>query len=142
MTVRARRNCNPGNIVAGDHWQGLMPRDQMTPEQLAEPRFAVFAADKWGFRAMGIILLNYVRLHHLTTVNQIIGRWAPPNENDTDAYAVHVSQLVHIGINTPADFTKPDLLAALTKAISIHECGDWLFQDADLKAGIALAEAA
>ncbi|HEY4356024.1 MAG TPA: hypothetical protein VGN16_09780, partial [Acidobacteriaceae bacterium] len=78
MSIRAVRNNNPGNIVAGDHWQGLMPRSEMSPEQLAETRFAVFASPKWGFRAMGVILLNYEHVHHLRTIAQIIARWAPP----------------------------------------------------------------
>jgi predicted transcriptional regulator len=141
MTVRAVRMNNPGNIVAGDQWQGLMPRAQMTPDQASEPRFAVFANPKWGFRALGVVLLNYVRVHHLSTINQIIGRWAPPSENDTVSYATAVSRAVGIGVDTPADFTKPDLLTALAKAIAIHETGSWLFSDADLSQGIALAEA-
>lgn len=44
-----------------------------------------------------------------------------------------------MGPDTPLDFTKPDLLAALAKAIAIHEAGSWLFTDADLHAGIQLA---
>jgi hypothetical protein len=137
---RAQRNANPGNIDAHDAWQGLLPRAQMTPEQAAEPRFAVFAAPKWGFRAMAIILLNYVRVHHLKTVREIISRWAPSVENPTEGYVKAVSGRLGVGPDTPLDFTKPDLLAALVKAIAIHESGLWLFSDADLKAGVALAE--
>lgn len=141
MTIRAVRNCNPGNIDAGDHWQGLLPRAQMTPEQAAEPRFAVFAAPKWGFRALAILLLNYVRVHHLNTIRQIISRWAPNSENNTGAYVSAVVNAVGIGPDTPLDFTKADLLAAVAKAIATHECGGWMFSDADLNAGVALAEA-
>jgi hypothetical protein len=140
MSVRAVRDANPGNINAGDHWQGLLPRDQMTPEQAAENRFAVFAAPKWGFRALAIILLNYVRVHHLNTIEGIIGRWAPAAENDTAAYVQDVANRVGVNANVPADFTKPDLLAALARAIATHECGGWVFKDADLNAGISLAE--
>lgn len=138
-TVRAVRNSNPGNIDAGEPWQGLMPVAQMTPEQAAEKRFAVFESPKWGFRALGIILLNYVRLHGLTTVRQIIGRWAPSVENDTGSYVAAVAKGVGVGPDTPLDFSKPDLLAALAKAIAIHEAGGWFFTDADLDAGIQLA---
>lgn len=141
MTVRAVRNANPGNVVAGDHWQGLLPRAQMTPEQAEEGRFAVFSSPKWGFRALAIILLNYVRVHHLSTIRQFISRWAPPNENDTDAYITAVSKAVGIGPDTPADFTKPDLLAKLAEAMSIHECGGWMFSESDLNAGVEMAVA-
>jgi hypothetical protein len=97
MTPRAVRNQNPGNINAGESWEGLMPRAQMTPDQAAETRFAVFESPKWGFRALGIILLNYVRLHGLTTVRQIIGRWAPSIENDTGSYVTAVARGVGRG---------------------------------------------
>lgn len=140
MTIRAVRNNNPGNIDAHDAWQGLLPRAQMTPDQASEPRFAVFAGPKWGFRALGIILLNYVRVHHLNTIRQIVSRWAPNGENNTEAYITAVANGVGINSDLPLDFTKPDLLAAVTKAIAIHECGSWVFSDADLKSGIAMAE--
>lgn len=139
--VRAQRNSNPGNVEAGQEWQGLMPRAQMTPDQAAEARFAVFESPKWGFRALGIILLNYVRLHGLTTIRQIIGRWAPSIENDTGSYVTAVARGVGVGPDTPLDFTKPDLLAALAKAIAIHEAGSWLFNDDDLESGIHMAAA-
>lgn len=138
--IRAQRNNNPGNIDAGDHWQGLLPRAQMTPDQAAEDRFAVFAAPKWGFRALGIILLNYVRVHHLNTIRQMIDRWAPNSENNTEAYITAVANGVGINADLPLDFTKPDLLGAVAKAIAIHECGSWLFNDFDLKTGIEMAE--
>jgi hypothetical protein len=135
---------NPGNIRVcpngRDPWQGLMPRASMTPEQAAEHEFVVFASPKWGFRAMGIILLNYARAHHLNTERARISRWAPPNENDTEAYVQAVSRYVGLSADTVADFTKPDLLTAEVHAISVHECGGWLFKDADLNAGISLAE--
>lgn len=140
--IRAQRNNNPGNIEAGDHWQGLMPHNQMTPEQAAEPRFAVFSTPKWGFRALGVILLNYVRVHHFHTIREIISRWAPAAENQTEAYIQAVAGSVGLSADTAADFSKPDLLAATAKAIAVHECGSWLFSDVDLKAGIALAETA
>lgn len=137
--IRAVRNNNPGNIDAGDHWQGLLPRNQMTLAQAAESRFAVFASPKWGFRALGILLLNYVRVHHLNTIRQIISRLAPSSENDSEAYIAAVSRSVGVGADTPMDYTLPDLLAAVAKAIAIHECGAWLFADSDLKTGIDLA---
>lgn len=139
--IRAQRNSNPGNVERGDHWQGLLPRNQMTPEQAAETRFAVFAAPKWGFRALGILILNYSRVHHLNTIRQIISRWAPNSENNTDAYVAAVARDIKTDPDTSLDFTKPDLLAAVAKAIATHECGSWLFSDTDLRAGIAMAEA-
>jgi len=140
MTLRPVRDSNPGDLEAGDHWQGLLPKNQMTPEQVAEDRFAVFASPKWGFRAMAIILLNYARVHHLSTIREIVSRWAPPEENKTEAYIKDVADRVGVSPDISLDFTKPDLLASLARAIAIHECGGWFFKDADLNAGVALAE--
>lgn len=140
MTVRAVRNNNPGNLNAGAAWQGLMARADMTPEQAAEPRFAVFKSPIWGFRAMGVILLNYEKLHGLNTVRGYIGRWAPPGENNTDAYVKAVCHDCAVGADDHFDLKVQINLERLTKAIAIHEAGAWLFQDADLHAGVALAE--
>lgn len=139
MTIRAVRGNNPGNLNAGDHWQGLMPRAQMTPEQIAEHRFAVFAAPKWGFRAMAIVMINYERRHGLHTVRQIISRWAPPVENATAAYIKCVCERMQVGPDTPLDILKPTVLQSLCKAISTQEVGDWAFQNHDLVAGVSLA---
>jgi hypothetical protein len=140
MTMRALRNNNPGNINAGDHWQGLMPRASMTGDQSAEERFAVFESPKWGFRAMAIILLNYQRIHHLRSIRQFIQKWAPYSENDTDAYIADVCRECGRGPDEVFDLTIPSNLEKLLRAIARHESGLWLFNDADLSAGVALAE--
>jgi hypothetical protein len=140
MTARAFRNNNPGNINAGEQWQGLMPRSQMTPEQAAEDRFAVFAAPKWGFRALAIVLKNYEVKYGLDTVRKVISRWAPPSENNTDAYVQAVASALGKGPDDHIDLHDPKTLEALAKAIAIHESGGWLFADTDLVAGVAMAE--
>lgn len=139
MTARAARNNNPGNLDAHDSWLGLQPRDKMTPEQTAETRFAVFSAPKWGFRALGIIVLNYWRVHHLQTIGLIIKRWAPNSENDTGSYIAAVCRGMNVKPDDVLDLTNPMILASLAKCISIHECGTWLFMDVDLMAGIHMA---
>lgn len=138
MTTRALRNNNPGNIVAGDHWQGLMPRREMTGEQATEERFAVFASPKWGFRAMAVILLNYQRIHHFRSIKQFIQRWAPPDENDTQAYILDVCHECGRAPDETYDLSIPANLERICRAISRHECGLWLFSDKDLEAGIAM----
>ena len=86
MSVRAIRNNNPGNIRIGAHWQGLMEPSAMTPEQHAENAFCVFSAPRWGFRAMAVIFHTYHDHDGVKTLRQAISRWAPPNENNTEAY--------------------------------------------------------
>lgn len=140
MTIRALRNNNPGNINAGDHWQGLMPRREMTGEQAIEERFAVFASPKWGFRAMAIILLNYQNVHHLRSIGQYIAKWSPSNENDTQAYIADVCRECGREPNEAYDLSIPSNLEHLCRAIARHESGGWLFSDKDLASGIAMAE--
>ena len=140
-TIRAVRNNNPGNLNAGDHWRGLLSRSQMTAQQLAEPRFAVFGAPRWGFHAMAVILLNYTRLHNLRTVRQIITRWAPPSDhNPTAAYVKNVCDGMGVEPDKEIDLHDPVVMASLCKAISTQECGGWFFSTTDLMAGISLAE--
>ena len=76
---RGIRNKNPGNIKLGTAWDGLA-------DEQSDPVFCVFKESVWVIRALMRILLVY-RFHHKKhTTEDIIGRWAPPSENDTDAY--------------------------------------------------------
>ncbi len=54
---RGIRNNNPV-LVAKDKWVGLMPKDEMTPAQLAEKKFAVFKHPVYGFRAGARVVLR------------------------------------------------------------------------------------
>lgn len=140
--IRAVRNHNPGNLDAGEPWVGLMAPGDMTPEQAAEHRFCVFKNDAYGFRALAKVLMAYPddlrRQGKYFCVEHIIGRWAPPNENNTQAYVAAVCQ--RTGYNAadplPVDFIH---IGALAKAISTQEVGVWAFNDADLSAGLRLA---
>jgi hypothetical protein len=77
--ARGIRNNNPGNLRHGQPWQGLAP-------QQTDSAFATFTSMPYGIRALVITLQTYMRKHGLRTVRGIIGRWAPPSENDTGAY--------------------------------------------------------
>lgn len=138
--VRAVRNANPCNIRVGDPWQGLMPADMMNDEQKAEKEFCVFQAPKWGFRAAARVLISYQDKHQVETIRAAITRWAPPSENDTEAYIAHVVDVAMIGADEPVDFHSYADVLPIVKAMSIRECGKWLFDDKDdLSAGLTLA---
>lgn len=134
--IRAVRNNNPGNIRQGIQWHGLMPRDRMTPEQAAEHQFCVFATPADGFRAMATVFHTYAMKDGIKTIRAAIHRWAPPFENNTEAYVQDVCSHVGAAPDEPFDFRGPKL-PALCKAVSIHEVGSWAFSDADLTAGVA-----
>lgn len=130
---RGIRNHNPGNIRRGDDWKGMA--DTQT-----DKAFIQFEAPEWGIRAMARILKNYRDRHGLVTVPQIIGRWAPPNENDTDSYVKTV--LAKLGIpDRYADLQAVDesQYQELIKAIIHHENGKQPYSDELIRQGIALA---
>lgn len=137
--IRAVRNNNPGNIRIGQKWKGLMPDYLMTPEQAAEKSFCVFETPRDGFRAMAVIFNVYAKKHGLKTVRQVIDRWAPPNENNTDAYVKAVCARLRVGPDAPYPFSVPAAMQELCHAVAIHECGGWYFTSADLVAGVTAA---
>lgn len=115
---RGIRNNNPGNIRWGDEWKGLVPEGQRTDKS-----FCQFKAPEFGIRAMIIILRNYQSKYGLKTITGIIKRWAPPNENDTQAYISSVAQTTGTDADKPIDLTDSRKLFPLLQAIIKHENG-------------------
>ena len=91
---RGIRNNNPLNLRVGNNWIGEVGvSTDLTFEQFTEM--------KWGVRAAFIVLRNYIVRHKCDTIEKIISRWAPSNENDTELYIKHVSYLSWIGAHEP-----------------------------------------
>ena len=91
-TPRGIRNNNPLNIrLNSDKWQGL--------RTLQEDReFCQFDTMAYGWRAAFVILCKtYYGKYKLKTIRALITRWAPPKENNTEAYIRHVSDYAGIG---------------------------------------------
>jgi hypothetical protein len=132
--TRGERNANPGNLDRNaTKWQG------MSPDQSGDPRFVVFTDPVWGIRALAKTLLTYYRKHGLDTPRRIIDRWAPPTENDTAAYVVHVAKLLGVGPDDRIRVPDPQTLRTLTKAIIVHENGGCIYDDATITNGIERA---
>ena len=55
--------------------------------------FVVFSSAVYGLRAVMVLVLigNYIARGGTNTLYKIITRYAPPSENDTDAYVTNVS---------------------------------------------------
>ena len=64
----------------------------------------------YGYRAMFKILSNYYRKYHLTTIRQIVGRWAPENENNTNAYIKAVSDYAGIPADDLLSFDREQMI--------------------------------
>ena len=129
-------NCNPGNIreSAGDRTQWLGERTTDDDKSFEE-----FVSPEYGIRALAKILINYRTQYGLKTIRQIITRWAPPSENDTEAYIASVSKATYspdMEINE-AQFAMA--MPALLKAIIMHENGQQPYSDETINKAIAMA---
>ena len=111
------RNCNPGNIeINSDKFQG-----EITPSQ--DRRFKQFKTMAYGYRAIFKILLAYKQKHGLKTLRQWINRWAPPVENNTEAYIQSVSTNAKVFSDVEIDTNNKDLMCRIVVAISRVENG-------------------
>ncbi|WFQ80918.1 structural protein [Xenorhabdus sp. SF857] len=115
-------NHNPGNIRHGDNWQGLCSRQ-------TDKSFCQFIAPEYGIRAMIKILRTYERKYGDNTIRQFISRWAPPNENDTEAYIAYVSDAVSVSRDSVIDVNNQDVMTALVKAMIQMENGKQPYSD-------------
>ncbi|TDV70204.1 structural protein P5 [Pseudomonas sp. LP_7_YM] len=128
LITRGIRNNNPGNIDYNprNQWQGQLP-----PDPAIEKRFARFDTAENGIRALAKLLLAYrgkdgvpgVGGPGIDTVREIISRWAPGGENDTEAYIRAVAADVGVQPNQPIDIRNFRTLIALTTGIIRHENG-------------------
>lgn len=80
---------NPLNIRYSkkNHWLGQIG---------SRKGFVNFDSLTHGVRAALIILKNYYTVHHLHTISDIIRRYAPSSENDTESYIHFVSKRANL----------------------------------------------
>lgn len=131
---RGIRNNNPGNIDRNaTAWQG------MAADQSSDPRFVVFNSPEYGIRAMAKVLMSYGAKYGIDTVRGVINRWAPPNENDTEAYIVHVAETLGVGPDTHISLSSPSVLVVLVAAIIKHENGQQPYDQPTIAKGVGMA---
>ena len=130
---RGIRNHNPGNIRRNsDPWQGLAERQ-------GDVEFFTFKSPVYGIRALARTLITYQDKHGLRTIRQIIGRWAPPVENNTNAYVRAVAEATDVDADQTLDLHNFDYLLPVTKAIIKHENGQQPYTDAQITKALVLA---
>gem|GEM_PF-1703170 len=131
---RGIRNNNPGNIdrLKGERWVGEINNPN-------ESRHATFITPEHGLRALGRNLMSYKSKHGLDTINGIIDRWAPPNENDTEGYKKFVEQKLGVDRNAKLDMKDPKVLTALAHAIVRRENSVDPYTDEQYQKGIEAA---
>lgn len=128
MKSRGLRNNNPGNIrIDKSKWLG-----EVQPSQ--DKSFKQFETMAWGYRAMFHLINNYSRLYGCNTVRKIICRWAPPVENDTEAYIRTVCRDSHVDPDSHITTTYKDIMIPVVAAMSHVENGTPAVMK-DIKAG-------
>jgi hypothetical protein len=65
-------------------------------EKQEDRAFVQFRSMAYGYRAAFKLLQNYRVLHDCMTLRQYIQRWAPPIENNTDAYVSSVARTASV----------------------------------------------
>ena len=105
---------NPGNVrhYANDTWLGEITEGR-NPGQ-----FARFDTPQHGLRAASHVVLNIAnRLGDNPTLDGIIGRYSPPNENNTTRHASTVSSLSGIARDAPIDTSDTGQMVDLMRGI-------------------------
>ena len=121
MKTLGERNNNPLNIrrVAGTHWKGQ--RKEQT-----DKGFVQFESMEWGIRAAFVLLRTYSIKCHANCVRDIIQRWAPPTENNTERYIRNVC--LWTGFGGLQRLTEEDW-PKLVRAMARQEIGVELSED-------------
>jgi hypothetical protein len=95
---RPTRNNNPGNLTYGpfarNHGGTL---ELIPPGFTSKPRFAYFESVEQGWRALGALMLSKYAKH---TIEEMILKYAPPFENDTEMYIQYIVEKVGCSRNT------------------------------------------
>lgn len=120
MLPRGIKNNNPLNIRRSkDQWQGLSKTQ-------GDRSFCQFEALEYGWRAaFHLLTRTYYHKYRLYTIRGIVSRWAPPSENNTEAYIANVSRLTGIDPDEPLGIPseKPSRWMMLGLAMAIQENG-------------------
>ena len=130
---RGIRNHNPGNLRRSkDPWQGLAQNQD-------DKSFFIFKSATYGIRALARTLITYQDKYDLRTIREIISRWAPAVENNTDAYIRAVVETSDLTVDQQLDLHSFDHLKKLVTAIIQHENGQQPYSDAEITKGLVLA---
>ena len=125
---RGIRNNNPGNIRLGsDKWNGIVGNDG---------QFLKFDCPENGIRALYKTIKTYNVKYKINTIAGIISRWAPQNENDTDAYIKFVSNKTGFKSNEIVDVHDKSIMVKLIGAIIERENGKNPYTNSVILAGV------
>lgn len=116
MLPRGIRNNNPLNIRIGSKWVGEV-------QNPTDSDFEQFTSMVYGLRAGFKLIRRYIERYHLCTVKEILSRWAPTTENNTESYVSFVCKRSGIGALDTLSFDDENKMVALIEAMCLYENG-------------------
>ncbi len=116
-TPRGLRNLNPGNI------RRSKTRYKGEKSDSTDAAFKQFESLEWGYRAIFMLLHTYRVRGYGDTIAKMIARYAPPSENNTEAYISRLCQATDIPRDMPLDTLNPEQMIPIVCAISAVENG-------------------
>lgn len=123
--ARGIRNNNPGNIrKSNNQWVGKIKG--------TDPDFETFDTAENGIRAIAVLLQTY-RNKGIKTPRAIVERYAPKNENNSDAYMKLLAGKLGIGVD---DSTENVPMENIVKAIISIENGTVPYTLSQIKTGV------
>lgn len=126
---RGMRNNNPGNL-------NYVGQAGASKESGNNGRFAVFKTMEEGSAALADQLYRYTK-KGTDTIQKIIEKYAPKNENNTKAYIEAVSKSLKMSPTDIVDFERnPQLMKKLMEAVIKMEVGAKHAKDAKIDEGI------
>jgi len=129
---RGLRNNNPGNLIkTNSKWQGIIVPG-------SDLRFVQFENIYYGIRAKLYDIIGDITDRKQNTIRKLITAYAPPFENDTNAYINAVVKATGITADTPIPLTE-SFLVKLSKVIMDVENGRQysnLITESDIKQAI------
>ena len=110
---RGLRNNNPGNIRRSR----VRYKGEVTPSR--DPEFKEFSSMAYGYRAMFVLLDTYRSRYGLSTIRQMLNRYAPPEENFTEGYVRFVADYSGVmpdeSVDTRAEMDMIPIVSAMSK---------------------------
>ena len=85
--------------------------------------FQQFDTPEAGIKAVDDQLRIYGSKHKVKTLREVISRWAPPSENDTESYIKNVSQRTGIKPDEEIDLSNPTIRHIISGPIILQEQG-------------------
>ncbi|MDR1679217.1 MAG: structural protein P5 [Prevotellaceae bacterium] len=116
MKPRGIRNNNPLNLRHS--------RDTFKGEKMSTDKdFEQYESIEYGYRAAFVTLHTYLTKYGLNTIEKIITRFAPPNENNTGAYIATVAKYSGVAADEALTATSGDKYILIVSAMSFVENG-------------------